>query len=87
MRYRTLSPECFVRKGQDLSSVAASEGYGQLCTALSSRPSVVSGATNINGGHVCIRATNPVTGPSSSVWLSPTHLSHVMWGRGVVEVL
>lgn len=50
-----------------LSANVANNGmWDQLCTALSSRPLLVSGAMKIIRGHSCIRAMNPDVIPSRS---------------------
>lgn len=52
--------------GPVLPSVAASEGLGQLYTALSSWPLVITGAVDINTDCGRIRAMNPDMVPCSS---------------------
>lgn len=52
--------------------MAVGDGWGQFCTALSFRPLVVSGATDINGDFGSISALNPDTGPPHQ----PRHKHH-----------
>lgn len=65
VRYRTLSLGCFHQWGAKpvLPRIAACEVLGQFCTALSSLPSVVSGAMEINTVRGGVRVMNPDMGP------------------------